>query len=116
MTKKSLNKKRVRRAKRVRARILGTAQRPRLSVFRSNRYTYIQLINDLTGKTLISASTYGLKESGNKSSKAGRLGKIIAEKAKEKGISKVVIDRGKYKYHGRIRAVAESLKEEGINI
>jgi len=118
MTKKSLNKIRKRRACKVRAKILGTGEKPRLSLFRSNKYIYVQLIDDTEGKTLVSTSTYGLKKSSTKGkiNEAVQLGKIIAEKAKEKSISKVIIDRGRYKYHGRIKAVAESLKENGITL
>jgi len=115
MIKKVLNKIRIRRAKRVRAKIVGTKERPRLSVFRSNRCLYVQLIDDARGETLISASTRGKK--GTQANNVGAmLGKLLAEKAKEAGIKTVVLDRGKYAYHGKVKALAEALRENGIKI
>jgi len=96
-----VNKKRIRRKKRVRAKIRGTAERPRLSVFRSNRYIYAQLIDDVTGQTLAAAS--------NKDARA--VGLSIAEKAKKKSIKAAVFDRGAYKYHGQVKALAEAFRE-----
>jgi large subunit ribosomal protein L18 len=98
---KEINKKRIRRKKRVRTKIRGTAERPRLSVFRSNRYIYAQLIDDVIGQTLAAAS--------GKDSRA--VGLLIAEKAKKQGIKAAVFDRGAYKYHGRIKALAEAFRE-----
>lgn len=100
--KKPINKIRERRKQRVRAKIFGTAERPRLSVFRSNRYIYAQLIDDSAGRTLAAAS--------GKDARAAGL--LIAEKAKKQGINSVVFDRGAYKYHGRIKALAEAAKEK----
>jgi large subunit ribosomal protein L18 len=120
---KALNKKRFRRKKRTKAGIFGTAEKPRLSVFRSNRYAYIQLIDDKEGKTLVSASTQKLAETGTakgqkikKQESAGKLGELIAKKALEKGIKKAVFDRGRYKYHGRIKAIAEGARKGGLQL
>lgn len=117
--RKILNKIRLRRKRRTRAKIRGTAQRPRLSVFRSNRYTYAQLIDDEQGKTLVSASTKELmalksKTLNPKLQQAEQLGELIAKKALEKGIKKAVFDRGEYKYHGRVKAVAEGARKGGL--
>ncbi|MDP3015070.1 MAG: 50S ribosomal protein L18 [bacterium] len=122
MTKtKVLNKIRERRKKRTRAKIHGTAEKPRLSVFRSNRYTYVQLIDDEKGKTLVGASSREIKKSKIKSQEskvalAGQLGELIAKKAVEKGIGKAVFNRGNYKYHGRVKAVAEGARKEGLQL
>jgi len=117
---KSLNNVRLRRALRVRAKIFGTKERPRLSIFRSNQHIYAQLIDDAEGKTIASASTKSSKSGKSKSdsnvSAAVNLGKAISEKAKQAGIKTVVLDRGKYAYHGRVKAVAETLRQEGIKI
>lgn len=102
------NLRRELRKRRVHASILGTADRPRLSVFRSNKYTYAQLIDDSTGKTLASASTRGLKEKAKKSDLAAKLGEVLAEKAKKAGVKKVVFDRGPYRFHGRIKVLSET--------
>jgi large subunit ribosomal protein L18 len=117
--KKILNQKRERRKKRVRAKIFGTAEKPRLSIFRSNRYTLAQLIDDEKGKTLISASTKETANSSqrpviNKVKQAEQLGELVAKKASDKGIKKIVFDRGSYKYHGRVKAVAEGLRKGGL--
>lgn len=116
--RKKLNVKRQRRKIRVRARILGTEKRPRLSIFRSNRYTYAQLIDDALGKTLAAASTHEVKkEKGlKKIDEARALGKLIAEKAIKSKIVVAVVDRGAYKYHGRIKALVESAREAGLQI
>lgn len=108
--KKVLNKTRLRRKNRTRAKIHGTAERPRLSVFRSNRYTYVQLIDDKIGKTLVSALTKKVKNSSE------QLGELIAKKAVEKGIGKAVFNRGNYKYHGRVKAVAEGARKGGLQL
>ncbi len=91
---------------RTRSKIHGTASRPRFSIFRSNQTVYVQLIDDKEGKTLVSAST---KESKN-------LGELIGKKAFEKGIKKVVFDRGSYKFHGRIKKIAEEARKAGLQI
>ena len=102
---------------RIRAKIAGTAQKPRLSVFRSNRDIYVQLIDDDNGVTLAAASSRDkdiAAQSGNKSEKSKLVGQTIARKAKELGIEGVVFDRGGNLYHGRIRQVAEGAREGGL--
>lgn len=113
---KQNNLKAKKRALRIRAKLTGTSERPRLSVFRSNKYTYAQAIDDSAGKTLVSASTRELKEGKTKSEKASSLGSLVAKKAKEAGIEAMVFDKGSYKYHGRVKNVAEALRESGIKI
>ncbi|MDD3711289.1 MAG: 50S ribosomal protein L18 [Patescibacteria group bacterium] len=109
------NEKLARRHVKIRSIISGTKKRPRLSVFRSNRGMFVQLIDDSAGKTLISANVKELKGSKDKKIEvAFNLGKLLAEKAKEKKISQVVFDRGGYKYHGRVKAVAEGAREGGL--
>jgi large subunit ribosomal protein L18 len=97
---------------RVRKKIDGTAERPRLSVYRSNNAIYCQIINDLAGHTLASASSTGL--TGDNCSQATEVGKLIAERAKAAGILDVVFDRGGYLYHGRVKALAEGAREGGL--
>ncbi|MFN8337634.1 MAG: 50S ribosomal protein L18 [Saprospiraceae bacterium] len=99
---------------RIRKKVNGTDQKPRLSVFRSNKEIYCQLIDDLNGVTLASASSKGIKIDGNKSNVAGEVGKILASKAKAAGISKVVFDRGGYLYHGRVKSLADGAREGGL--
>ncbi|MDD4332722.1 MAG: 50S ribosomal protein L18 [Patescibacteria group bacterium] len=108
--------KMVRRHKRIRAKISGIINIPRLSVFRSNRSIFAQLIDDSEGKTLLSVSTKEVKAPAktNKTSAALLLGKILAEKAAAKKINKVVFDKGGYKYHGRVKAVADGAREGGL--
>jgi len=108
--------KRIRRHKRVRAKIFGTKERPRLCVFRSVKHIYAQLIDDEKGKTLVAASDKGLKKTkrDKKVDIAKETGKLIAEKAKEQKIEKVVFDRGGYQYHGRVKALAEGAREGGL--
>ena len=115
--------KRKRRHKRVRAKIFGTSKVPRLCIFKSNKYIYIQLIDDQKGKTVLSSNDLKLKKTKTKtktsswSGKVGlarEVGKIIAEKAVKKGIKKIVFDRGGYKYHGRVKALAEGAREGGL--
>ncbi len=127
------SEKRYRRHKRIRARISGTASRPRLCVFRSAKYIYAQLIDDEKGCTLVAASSWGIKRTcenikqsrnekiktekkikTNKKDIAYEVGKIITEKAKALKIEKVVFDRGGYKYHGRVRAIAEGARDGGL--
>jgi large subunit ribosomal protein L18 len=98
---------------RVRNKIAGTAERPRLSVFRSNKQIYVQVIDDNAQKTLVAASSLGL-EKMNKSEQATKVGELIAKKALEAGISTVVFDRNGYLYHGRVKAVAEAAREAGL--
>lgn len=105
---------RIRRHNRVRAKISGTADVPRLNVFRSNKGLFIQLIDDKEGKTIASVNEADIKTGKTKVERSKEAGKIIAEKAKDKKISKVVFDRGGYKYHGRTEAVAEGAREGGL--
>jgi large subunit ribosomal protein L18 len=106
----------LRRHKRVRASVKGTMKIPRLSVFRSSKHVFLQLIDDDSGKTLVSFSDKALanKEKLTKTQKASLAAKKLAELAKEKGIKKVVFDRGGYKYHGRVKAVADSARLFGL--
>ncbi|MBM3281359.1 MAG: 50S ribosomal protein L18 [Candidatus Harrisonbacteria bacterium] len=112
MKKILINKRKQARAKRIRAKIFGVAAKPRLSVFRSNKYTYAQLIDDSKGITLISGNTK--TEKGKKSERALTLGKNLAEKAKKSGIEAVIFDKGSYKYHGRIKSIADGAREGGL--
>ena len=110
---------RTRRHARVRKRIEGTAERPRLAVFRSNKHIYAQLIDDLSGRTLVAASTLdakagGAKAGGAKSEVAKAVGKLVGERAVQAGISAVVFDRAGYKYHGRVRELADGAREAGL--
>ena len=99
---------------RVRKNVNGTAERPRLSVFRSNKQIYAQVINDVTGNTLASASSLGL-EAMPKIDQAAKVGALLAEKAKAAGITTVVFDRNGYLYHGRVKALADAAREAGLN-
>ena len=116
MTVKTKPQSRLRRRRRVRAKVRGTAERPRLSVFRSNRGVFAQLIDDDAGKTLAGASWVGLPESfsGDKTEQAREVGKAVAAAAKEAGVERVVFDRGGYLYHGRVKALAEGARERGL--
>ena len=110
-------KKQERRIKikyRVRKNVNGTAERPRLSVFRSNKQIYVQVINDVTGKTLAAASSLGL-EAMPKIEQAQKVGALVAEKAKAAGVTSVVFDRNGYLYHGRVKALADAAREGGLN-
>lgn len=100
---------------RSRNRIKGTAERPRLAVFRSTQHIYAQIIDDTVGNTLVSASTLEVKVDGTKSDAAKAVGAAVAKKALEKGIEKVVFDRGGNLYHGRIKALAEGAREAGLD-
>lgn len=107
---------RARRHTRVRKRIRGTAERPRLAVYRSNRYIYAQVINDVDGNTIAAASS---QESDLRSERlnvetAEKVGEILASRAKEAGVDSVVFDRGGYKFHGRIKALAEAARKQGL--
>ena len=99
---------------RVRKNVNGNAERPRLSVFRSNKQIYAQVINDVTGTTLASASSLGL-EAMPKIEQAQKVGALLAEKAKAAGITSVVFDRNGYLYHGRVKALADAAREGGLN-
>ena len=120
MGKKSREDMRKRRHERVRKGLAGTAERPRLNVYRSLAEIYAQVIDDAQGKTLVAASTIDAelrpKMSGlKKSQQASLVGQVIAERAKAKGISKVVFDRGGYRYHGRVRELAEAARKAGLD-
>jgi large subunit ribosomal protein L18 len=108
---------RLRRHKRVRGKVQGTAERPRLVVFRSNRGIEAQLVDDLTGRTVASSSWLGLKKSfkGDKSEQAAEVGKLLAASAKTAGIDRCVFDRAGYLYHGRVKALADGAREGGLN-
>jgi large subunit ribosomal protein L18 len=117
---KTIYRQRLRRRRRVRNRLKGDATRPRLSVFRSHKHTYVQLIDDHTGVTLVSANTNeknapaDVKYGGNRNA-ASAIGKLIAERALAAGIKDVAFDRGEYKYHGRVAALAAAAREAGLN-
>ncbi|GLY12770.1 50S ribosomal protein L18 [Bacillus badius] len=117
ITKQDKNKTRKKRHARVRAKISGTAARPRLNIFRSNQHLYAQVIDDANGVTLASASTiekdFGLEKTGNAEA-AAKVGELVAKRASEKGIKSVVFDRGGYLYHGRVKALAEAARENGL--
>jgi len=110
------NKKRLARHKRVRAVISGTAERPRLAVYRSLNHIYAQIIDDQAGVTLVSASTQekAFESFGGNKEAAKQIGLTVAERAKEKGIETVVFDRGGYLYHGRVKELAEGAREGGL--
>ncbi|EEI19192.1 50S ribosomal protein L18 [Lentilactobacillus hilgardii] len=115
ISKPDKNKSRKRRHNRVRNKISGTAECPRLNVFRSNKNIYAQVIDDVEGVTLVSASTLDSAISdGNKTEKAAGVGKLVAERASKKNIKKVVFDRGGYLYHGRVQALADAARENGL--
>jgi large subunit ribosomal protein L18 len=116
MTVTTTRQARERRHRRIRGKVAGTAERPRLAVFRSNKGVFAQLIDDETGKTIAGASWLGLKKSfkGNKTEQAAEVGKALAEVAKKAGIESVVFDRGGYLYHGRVKALAEGAREGGL--
>lgn len=103
---------------RIRKKIKGTAQRPRLNVFRSNSEIYCQLIDDVNGHTLASASSLdkSIGKEGTKSEKAAKVGKLISERASAKNIDSVVFDRGGYLYHGRVKALADGAREAGLKL
>ncbi|MGI9186316.1 MAG: 50S ribosomal protein L18 [Gaiellales bacterium] len=113
MSKITPKEARDRRHRRVRGKITGTAERPRLAVFRSNSDVYVQVIDDVKGHTLAAADSRAVKD-GDKSAKAKATGVLIAERAKAAGVSNVVFDRGGYLYHGRVKALAEGAREGGL--
>ena len=113
--KESKNVSRIRRHARVRAKISGTAEAPRLCVYRSNKNIEAQIIDDVKGVTLVASSSMSLKlANGSNIEAAGKVGKDIAEKALAKGLKKVVFDRSGYIYHGRVKALAEAAREAGL--
>jgi large subunit ribosomal protein L18 len=118
LTQVSKNDARQRIHQRIRKKMLGTAERPRLNIYRSLNHLYVQLLDDLEGKTIVSANSMeggkGERRTGGNVAAAKDLGKKIASRAKEKGISKVVFDRGGYLYHGRVKALADAAREAGL--
>lgn len=108
---------RIMRHRRIRAKIFGTSKKPRVSVFKSNKHIFVQLIDDESRKTILSSKVVPVSKSkvkGSKGEKAAEIGKVIAEKAKTAGIGEVVFDRGGYKYHGRVKALADGLRSGGL--
>lgn len=111
--------RRIRRQRRVRKKLIGTAERPRLCVFRSSKHIYVQVVDDSLGKTLVSAGTIepavrkDVVKGGNKAA-AAAVGRLIAERAKQAGIDKVCFDRRSYRYHGRVQALADAAREGGL--
>ena len=107
---------RERRHRRVRGKVQGTAERPRLAVFRSNRGISAQLVDDVAARTLASASWLALRDfKGNKTAQATEVGRLLARNAKQAGIERVVFDRGGYLYHGRVKALADGAREGGLD-
>ena len=119
---KKLNQKRIRRVARTRAVISGTAVRPRLTVRRSNKYFYAQLVDDVKGNTLASASSFTIEKAAkgaaklNKTANAFLVGEVIGKKAIEKGIKSAVFDRRSYKFHGRVKSFVDGAKKGGLTI
>ena len=117
MEAKAKRQARVRRHVRVRRKIVGTAERPRLAVYRSNRHIYVQLIDDDAARTLASASDREVKAGGDgKTDVAKAVGELIAERAKSTGVERAVFDRGGRLFHGRVAALAEGAREKGLHI
>ena len=115
MSTLSVREARERRHRRVRGKIFGSAERPRLVVFRSNRGIEAQLVDDLEGKTLAAASWLNLKSfKGSKTEQAAAVGKLLAQNAKQAGVETAVFDRGGYLYHGRVKALADAAREGGL--
>ena len=104
------------RQRRVRSKVRGTTERPRVSIFRANQHTYVQVIDDVKGLTITSVGTVVTKNTGTKTERAQQLGVELAEKLASLKINKVAFDRGAYRYHGRVKAVAEALRQAGINL
>lgn len=105
---------RQKRKRRIRGKISGSAERPRLSVFRSNKHIYVQLIDDEAGETLLAVSDIELGESGSNKETAFKVGQVLAERASKEKIKEIVFDRSGYKYHGRIKSLAEGAREGGL--
>lgn len=114
MDRKQKVRSMARRHRRVRKKISGTSERPRLAVYRSNRHVYAQLIDDLAGRTIAAASTLKDANGGDPKERAKSVGSAIATRAKEAGVTEVTFDRGGFKYHGQVRAVAEGAREGGL--
>jgi large subunit ribosomal protein L18 len=107
--------KRLKIKRRIRGKISGTGERPRMSVFRSNKQIYVQIIDDLSGKTLVSASSLGMTDKVTKKEEATKVGELVAQKAKDAGITTVVFDRNGYLYHGRVKELADAARKGGLN-
>jgi large subunit ribosomal protein L18 len=118
INKASRDALRRKRHERIRLRLAGSTERPRLSVFRSSKYIYAQVIDDTSGRTLASASSReaGLAVGAGKVDTARSVGRAIAQRAKAAGVSAVVLDRGGYRYHGRVRSLAEGAREGGLDL
>jgi large subunit ribosomal protein L18 len=117
MTVKTRPAKRLKRRRRVRAKVTGTAQRPRISVFRSNRGISAQLVDDVAGHTLAAVTwTEAPLKDKARMEQASEAGKLLAQRAKEAGVESAVFDRGGYQYHGRVRAFAEGVREGGLTV
>ena len=106
--------RRIKIKKGIRGKISGSAQRPRMTVFRSNKQIYVQLVDDLTGTTLAAASSLKLEDKGTKKEIAAKVGEVVAKKAQEAGITEVVFDRNGYLYHGRIKELADAARKGGL--
>ncbi len=118
MTEHSRGALRRKRHERIRLRISGSSQRPRLSVFRSAKYIYAQVVDDTSGRTLAAASSLEpeLRVGEGKTDAAHRVGQVLADRARAAGVSAVVLDRGGYQYHGRVRSLAEGAREGGLDL
>lgn len=116
VNKADKNQARLKRHKRVRSKVFGTASRPRLNVFRSKSNIYVQIIDDASARTLVSASSYekDFEGYGGNKEAASKVGAVIAKRALEKGIENVVFDRGGYLFHGRVKSLAEAAREAGL--
>ena len=115
MSATSIREARARRKRRIRGRLHGTPERPRVSVFRSNKAIYAQLVDDATATTIAAARSNEVKDPGLKKSEvAKKVGELLAQRAKDKGIDRVVFDRSGYLYHGRVKALAEGAREGGL--
>jgi large subunit ribosomal protein L18 len=115
MSQLTTRDRRARRHKRVRKHVFGTAERPRLVVFRSNRGIAAQLVDDQAGKTVAAASWLNVRSAkGTKTDQAAEVGKVLAQNAKKAGVERAVFDRGGYLYHGRVKALAEAAREGGL--
>jgi large subunit ribosomal protein L18 len=114
MERKEKIRRALRRHRRVRKKILGSPDRPRLTVYRSNRHIYAQLVDDFAGRTLVSASSVKDANGSDPKERAKAVGSALAQRAKDAGVERVTFDRGGFKYHGRVRALAEGAREGGL--
>ncbi len=116
MTENRRQSARRRRHRHVRKRVVGSPERPRLAVYRSNRHIYAQVIDDLAGHTLAAASSLGDADGGDPTARAKAVGTALAAKAKDAGVTRVAFDRGGFKYHGQVRALADGAREGGLEL